>query len=100
MINRACVCQGVLREPGAGHRGWYEPRRKTKRHLFLQEGPACLWERVCRAQTAKLGMLNFPASIMSSSTPKIRASAEVLLGSQLCVSEDTERTAISPTNKL
>lgn len=79
MINRACVCHGVLREPRAGHWEQWKPRGKTRKQLFLQKGPTCLWE-AGKAQTAELGSLNFPARSMSSNTPRTCASAEALLG--------------------
>lgn len=53
--------------------------------------------RVYSAQTTELGTLNFQASSMSSSTPRVCASAEALSRSQWGVSANRERAAVSPS---
>lgn len=58
IINRACVWQGVLCEPRARHWEPSKPRGVRRKQLFLQKGPVCIWE-ARKAQTAKLGTLNF-----------------------------------------
>lgn len=98
IINRAYVWQGVLCEARAGHWEPSEPRGKRRKQLFLQKGsnlPLGDW----KGSNCKAGALSFLpwTSGMSSSMPKICASAEAPLGSRWGASL-TDQVITVPTN--
>lgn len=99
VINRACVWQGAVHEPRAGHWEPSEPGDREGSSYFSRK-VLFAFGRLERVRLQSWGCwTSFPASSMFSSMPKMCASA-ALLGSWCRAASLTDQAVIFPRNNL